>query len=174
MNTKKLIVWSDQYNDDWEEAYKEEHPDATPDELNIAWCEEAAISFEGERANLNIPITQNVLVIKTINRWNGQTVCCSVIKRDTIGDLLEYFFDRHTFYVDAETGDFICEADHHDGTNYYRFREISADAPNDSIDDLIYKIETGDEYTDALDALTKTFGGRIAKIYGWEVQANDD
>ena len=170
---KKLMVWSDQYNEDWEEAYKEEHTDATPDELNTAWYEEAAISFEDEKANLNVPITQKVLVIKTINRWNGQTIQCSMIARDTIGDLLERFFDGNSFYVEADTGDFVGEAYHHDGTNYYRFRELSTDAPNDSIDDLVYKIESGEEYAEDLARLTKSFGGRIAKVYGWEVNASD-
>lgn len=170
---KKLLVWTDQYDTAWGEEYKAEHPDATDEEIMNAWDEEAEISFHDEKDNLNIPVDGEILVIKTLNLWNGQKVCCSVIRRNTIGDLLERFMDGNTFYVDAETGDFICEAYHHDGTNCYCFREISADAPNDHIDDLIYKIEDGEKYDRDLHAFTNPFGGRIAKVYGWEVNAND-
>ena len=173
-DTKKLMVWSDQYDEQWEKEYKAEHPDATDQEVMQAWYDEAETSFADEKLNLRIPIERDVLVIKTVNRWNGQTVHCSVIHRNTIGDLLERFFDGNSFYVEAETGDLVGEAYHHDGTNYYRFREVSADAPNDNIDDLIFRIEDGDDYQQELEALTKTFGGRIAKVYGWEVQATDE
>ena len=171
---KKLMVWSDQYDEKWEEEYKAEHPDASDMEVMQAFAEECSISFNDEKANLNIHIDGPVLVIKTINRWDGQTIQCSMIARDTIGALMERFFDGNSFYVEADTGDFVGEAYHHDGTNYYRFREISADALHDDIDDLVYKMESGEEYAEDLARLTKTFGGRIAKVYGWEVNASDE
>lgn len=171
---KKLMVWTDQYDEQWEKEYKAEHPDASDAEVAQAYEDEVAIRLDDERANLNIPIERDVLVIKTLGLWYGKRVRCSVIHRATIGDLLERFFDGNSFYVEADTGDFVGEAYHHDGTNYYRFREISADAPNDSIDDLVYKIESGEEYAEDLAHLTKSFGGRIAKVYGWEVNASDE
>lgn len=173
-DTKKLMVWSDQYDEQWAQEYKAANPDATDQEVMQTWYDEAEAAFADEKMNLNIPIERDVLVIQTINRWNGQTVRCSVIRRNTIGDLLERSFDGNSFYVEADTGDLVGEAYHYDGTNYYRFREVSADAPNDNIDDLIYKIEAGEEYEKELQALTKPFGGRIAKVYGWEVQATDE
>ena len=173
-DTKKLMVWSDQYDEQWEREYKAEHPDATDQEVMQAWYDEAETSFADEKLNLNIPLERDILVIKTINRWDGTSVCCSIINRSTIGDLLERFFDGNSYYVEADTGDLVGEAYHHDGTNYYRFREISADALNDDVDDLAYKIDTGAEYVDDLSRLTKTLGGRIAKVYGWEVDATDE
>lgn len=171
---KKLMVWTDQYDEKWEEEYKAEHPDASDAEVAQAYEDEVAVRLDDERANLDIPIERDVLVIKTLGLWDGKKVRCSVIHRATIGTLLERFFDGNSFYVEADTGDFVGEAYHHDGTNYYRFREISADAPNDSIDDLVYKIESGEEYAEDLARLTKSFGGRIAKVYGWEVNASDE
>lgn len=172
--SKKLMVWSDQYDAQWEKDYKEEYPNATKEEVMDAFCENVSISFDDEKLNLNIPIKNEVLVIKTLNFWNGKSIRCSVIHRNTIGDLLERFFEGNSFYVEAETGDFVGEAYHHDGTNYYRFREISADASCDNINDLVCKIEFGEEYAADLAKLTKSFGGRIAKVYGWEVQASDE
>ncbi len=171
---KKLMVWTDQYDEEWEKAYKADYPEATEDELSEAWYEQAAVSFDDEKTNLRIPIDQDVMVIKTINRWDGQTIWCSRITRATIGDLLERFMDGNSFYVESETGDLVGEAYHHDGTNYYRFREISADAPHDDVADLVYKIEEGEDYAADLARLTKPFGGRIAKVYGWEVNASDE
>lgn len=173
-DNKKLMIWSDQYDEKWEEEYKAEHPDASDEEVMQAFAEECSISFDDEKLNLNIPIERDVLVIKTINRWDGQTIWCSRISRATIGDLLERFMDGNSFYVESDTGDMVGEAYHHDGTNYYRFREISADALHDDIADLVYKIEEGEDYAEDLAKLTKSFGGRIAKVYGWEVQATDE
>lgn len=172
--SKKLLVWSDQYDEEWEKEYKAENPDASDEEVMQAFADECSISLDDEKLNLNLPLERDVLVIKTINRWNGTSVCCSIINRNTIGDLLERFFDGNSYYVEADTGDLVGEAYHHDGTNYYRFHEISADALNDDVDDLAYKIDTGAEYADDLSRLTKTLGGRIAKVYGWEVQAADE
>jgi hypothetical protein len=76
--------------------------------------------------------------------------------------------------VEPDTGDLVGEAYHHDGTNYYRFREISADATNDDVDDLMYKIVNGQDFACDLARLTKSLGGRIAKTYGWEVNASDE
>ncbi|MBQ8806674.1 MAG: hypothetical protein IJZ68_09555 [Bacteroidaceae bacterium] len=171
---KKLMVWTDQYDAKWEEEYKEEHPDASDAEVAQAYEDEVAIRLDDERANLDIPIERDVLVIKTLGLWDGKKVRCSVIHRATIGALLERFFDGNSFYVESETGDLVGEAYHHDGTNYYRFREVSADAPNDNIDDLIFKLEDGEDCEQELQALTKSFGGRIAKVYGWEVNASDE
>jgi hypothetical protein len=170
----KLMIWTDRLDEKWEEEYLAEHPDANDAEVYNAWYEYADMSFHDEKINLNIPIEGNVLIIRKVNRWNGTTVWCSIIKRDTIGMLLERCLDGNSFYVDADTGDFIGEAYHHDGTNYYRFREIPADALNDDIVDLTYKIDFGDEYEEDLLRLTKTFGGRIAKVYGWKVNATDE
>lgn len=173
-DNKKLMIWSDQCNEKWEEEYKAEHPEASDEEVMQAFADECSVSFDDEKLNLNIPIERNVLVIKTINRWDGQTIWCSRISRATIGDLLERFMDGNSFYVEPDTGDLVGEAYHHDGTNYYRFREISADALHDDIADLVYKIEEGEDYAEDLAKLTKSFGGRIAKVYGWEVQATDE
>lgn len=173
-DNKKLMIWSDQYDEKWEEEYKAEHPEASDEEVMQAFADECSVSFDDEKLNLNIPIERNVLVIKTINRWDGQTIWCSRISRATIGDLLERFMDGNSFYVEPDTGDLVGEAYHHDGTNYYRFREISADALHDDIADLVYKIEEGEDYAEDLAKLTKSFGGRIAKVYGWEVQATDE
>ena len=171
---KKLVVWTDQYDDQWEKEYKDEHPDASDAEIAQAYEDEVSMRFDDEKANLDIAIKRDVLVIKTINRWNGQSIQCSTIHRTTIGSLLERFFDGNTFYVDAETGDFIGEAYHHDGTNRYCFREIAVDDREDDIDELVCDIESGKEYAAKLAELTKPFGGRIAKVYGWEVNANDE
>jgi hypothetical protein len=173
-DNKKLMIWSDQCDEKWEEEYKAEHPEASDEEVMQAFADECSVSFDDEKLNLNIPIERNVLVIKTINRWDGQSICCSIISRRTIGDLLERFFDGNSFYVEVDTGDLVGEAYHHDGTNYYRFRELTADALHDDIDDLVYKIDVGEEYAADLARLTKSFGGRIAKVYGWEVQATDE
>jgi hypothetical protein len=173
-DNKKLMIWSDQCDEKWEEEYKAEHPEASDEEVMRAFADECSVSFDDEKLNLNIPIERDVLVIKTLNRWDGQTIWCSRISRATIGDLLERFMDGNSFYVESDTGDMVGEAYHHDGTNYYRFREISADALHDDIADLVYKIEEGEDYAEDLAKLTKSFGGRIAKVYGWEVHATDE
>lgn len=172
--TKKLMVWSDQYDEKWEEEYREEHPDATDEEVMDAWYIECETQLVAERMNLHIHLDNPILVIQTLGLWNGTSIRCSMTHRDAIGDLLERFFDGNSFYVEPDTGDLVGEAYHHDGTNYYRFREISADAANDDIDDLMYKIVNGQDYTDDLARLTKSLGGRIAKTYGWEVNASDE
>lgn len=172
-NMKKHLIWSDQLDehfDAWKEDYKIENPNASDDEIIQAWYDYAAASFEDERANLAIPLEGPVLVIKKINRWDGPTFTSSLIHRDVVGDLLQRFFDGNSFYVEGK--DLIGEAYHHDGTNYYCFRLLSADASNEDINDLMNRIHLDEPYEKDLQRLTKPLGDRIASIYGWDLSTS--
>lgn len=80
---KVLIIWSNQNLDvdDWREDYKEfleanELDDDPNDEQALyEWMEETNYDYlSDERVNLNVQLSQPIIVIGDIGRWNGRVM----------------------------------------------------------------------------------------------------
>ena len=104
------IIWSNQNLDvdDWREDYKE-FLEANYDYLS------------DERVNLNVQLSQPIIVIGDIGRWNGRVMGYKDIPSGNIRDCLYADTDYTEWYVD-KYGDLRADATHHDGTNHYLYR----------------------------------------------------
>ena len=89
------IIWSNQNLDvdDWREDYKEflevnELDDDPNDEQALyEWMEETNYDYlSDERVNLNVQLSQPIIVIGDIGRWNG-----SLVKHHQQDDLRTFF-----------------------------------------------------------------------------------
>lgn len=68
------IIWSNENLDldDWREDLQEQYPDCSEDELYRIMCETNADYLSDERVNLNIQLSQPILVIADLGLWNGR------------------------------------------------------------------------------------------------------
>lgn len=69
-----------------------------------------------ERVNLNIQLSQPIIVIGDLGRWNGRVSGYKMIDSGNIKDCLYSDTDYTEWYVD-KYGDLRADAVHHDGTN---------------------------------------------------------
>ena len=140
---------------------------ALDDELCEKMYERNSEYLDDERANLNIQLSQPILVVADIGRWNGRYFGYKEIKSGNIKDCLYSEMDYNTWYVD-KNGDLRCDAVHHDGTNHYLYRVYKSGASEAQINRLKEKIYNGTAVRADITRVTKRLGDEIGKVYGWQ------
>ena len=169
------IIWSNQNLDvdDWREDYKEfleanELDDDPNDEQALyEWMEETNYDYlSDERVNLNVQLSQPIIVIGDIGRWNGRVMGYKDIPSGNIRDCLYSEMNDSTWYVDR-LGDLRCDAVHHDGTNHYLYRAYKENASEAQIDRLKEKLYSGTATRSDVTRVTKRLGDEIGRVYGW-------
>lgn len=127
-----------------------------------------------EKANLNITLTGNILIIARLGLWNGSPTAYRQTNTNNIGKALSAGFvngqSYSTIYV-TNDGCLCQDEAHHDGTNHYEYRVIRARSM-DNIDqflDLIY-----DQKATAADIkkYTRELGQECAKVYDWNFDSH--
>lgn len=145
------IIWSNQNLDvdDWREDYKEfleanELDDDPNDEQALyEWMEETNYDYlSDERVNLNVQLSQPIIVIGDIGRWNGRVMGYKDIPSGNIRDCLYADTDYTEWYVD-KYGDLRADATHHDGTNHYLYRVFKDGVSETQMENLRDKIYHG-------------------------------
>lgn len=166
-NTDHLI-WTNYYIDfdDWKESTGEDYEDYSDGKLYDIFCEANADNLGDERCNLNIQLSAPILVIADLGLWYGRRTGYREIESGNIRDCLYSNTDYTTWYVDKD-GEFCCEAIHHDGTNYYRYRAYKDGVTDEQIDDLKEKLYCGTATEKDIDKVTRRLGNDIGQVYGW-------
>ena len=96
------IIWSDISLDldDWRESLEELYPDYPEDELYDIMVKSNAENLYDERVNLNIQLSQPIIVIGDLGRWNGRVSGYKMIDSGNIKDCLYSDTDYTEWYVD--------------------------------------------------------------------------
>lgn len=164
------VIWSDINLDleDWRESLEELYEGYSDDELYEKMVESNAANLYDERANLNIQLSQPILVIADIGRWNGRFSGYGEIKSGKICDCLHTDLDSAEWYVD-KYGDLRADAIHHDGTNHYLYRVYKDNVTDTQIDNLKAKIYEGKATRADITRVTRRLGDEIANVYGFEI-----
>ena len=164
------VIWSDINLDleDWRESLEELYEGYSDDELYEKMVESNAANLYDERANLNIQLSQPILVIADIGRWNGRFNGYREIQSGNIKDCLYTELDSAEWYVD-KYGDLRADAYHHDGTNHYLYRVYKDNATETQIDNLKAKIYDGKATRADITRVTRRLGDEIANVYGFEI-----
>lgn len=164
------VIWGDidLDLDDWREDLQEDYPELSEDELYQKMYEINSEYLDDERANLNIQLSQPILVIADLGRWNGRSSGYKVINSGNIKDCLYPDTDMSEWYVD-QYGDLRADAIHHDGTNYYLYRVFKDGVSDTQIENLKDKIYNGKATRADITRITKRLGDDIAKVYGWSI-----
>lgn len=120
--------------------------------------------LDDERENLNIQLENPILVIADLGLWNGRKQGYKIIESGNIKDILYDECDYVKWYSDGHNIKAI--ASHHDGTNYYEYREIR---DMDNIRNLLELIYCGKKISRSkLNYYTKSIHPHVAEIYGWK------
>lgn len=168
---KKLTIWSnrDINPEDWVEGYKETAEingwDEDTDDENNLWDyihDTLAQYLDDECTNLNIPTEGRILVIADLGLWDGRHQGYQIFGKN-VNQIFKQHYDYTEWYSDGYN---IKAVDvHHDGTNYYEFREIREDR---NIQNLLDAIYNGEKITrKMLNYYTRSLHSRVAKVYGW-------
>lgn len=170
MSEFKHVIWSDINLDleDWRESLEELYPNYADDELYEIMCKTNSAYLEDERANLNVQLSQPILVIADLGLWNGRRSGYREIPSGKISDCLYTEMDYAEWYID-KNGDLKCDAVHHDGTNHYLYRVYKDNVTEDQIYDLKEKLYEGTATRRDITRITRRLGDDIANVYGFEI-----
>lgn len=167
--SEKHIIWSDINLDlkDWIDDLKTQYPDASEDELIYRMYEINNEYLNDERSNLNIQLSESIIVIGNLGLWNGRAHGYKMIESGNIKDCLYSDCDMNEWYVD-KNGDFRCTAIHHDGRNYYLYRTFKDGVTQSQIENLQEKLYSGTATRRDITNVTRRLGDEIGKVYGWK------
>lgn len=175
--TGRHIIWSDMSLDldDWREDYKDfleinELDDDPNDENELyKWMVETNEDYlADERMNLDIQLSQPIIVIADLGLWYGRKSGYRVIDSGNIKDCLYSNTDYTEWYVD-KYGDLRADATHHDGTNHYLYRVFKDTATESQIENLKYKLYEGKATRADITRITRRLGDEIAAVYGFHI-----
>lgn len=118
------------------------------------------------RADLDIQLSQPIIVIGDIARWNGRVAGYRMIYSGSIKDCFCFNGDYIKWYVN-EQGNLCADESHHDGTNYYLYRVFKEGTTEEQIEDLQDKIYNSEVTEADIEEVTERLGDYIGKVYGW-------
>lgn len=168
---KKRTIWSNRNINpaDWVESYKESCEENTwwgnPEDCGNLWDyihETLEQYLDDERMNLDIPTEGRILVIADLGLWDGRKQGYQILGKN-VNQIFKQHYDYTEWYSDGYN---IRAVDvHHDGTNYYEFREIREDRNAQKLFEAIWN---GEKITrKMLNYYTRSLHSRVAKVYGW-------
>ena len=117
--------------------------------------------YDDEKINLNKILDGNIICIANLGLWNGKKSGYKILS-DNLNNIFDVCEDYNEFFIDNY--DVKAKCTHHDGTNYYTFREIKQDV---NIDILTDKIYNGNFTQKDITRYTKSLKPYLKKIYGW-------
>ena len=170
MKEDRHIIWSnyDLDYEDWRDDLEAEYPELTEDERIALMYEINGDYLDDERTNLNIQLSQPILVIGDLGLWYGRRSGYKEIESGNIRDCLYADTDYSTWYVD-KLGDLRCDAIHHDGTDHYLYRAYKDGVRESQIDLLKDKLYRGIATRADVTRITRRLGDDIARVYGFSI-----
>lgn len=165
----KKIIWSNvNLNvEDWRDGYIEfcEYNNITPggDDDLIDWMITTNFNYlDDEIANLNKRLDDYIIVIADLGLWNGRKTAYK-ISRANLNAIFNAADDYTEFYGDGR--EIRATGYHHDGTNYYLFRQLR---PGRDPEKLLDDIYNGREISpQKLNYYTRSIYKDVATVYGW-------
>lgn len=165
---KEHLIWGDSYKEIGVIAKRLARDNNW--EVTDSILEEAerinADHLDDERANLNIPTENEIVVIADLGLWNGRRMAYKLLKGNVSNCL---YFSR-----DGEGGRWYCdsynllgEEYHHDGTNYYTYRERRSDISYDAWKNFLNKLYDGTATKRDISRYTKSLLPYVKEVYGW-------
>lgn len=166
---KERVIWSSHCDfSDWEEDLRSDHPEMSESELYEEMCFLNDEYLNDERYNLDITLENPIIVIGDLGLWYGRRQGYKELNSRNIKDCLVQEEDYNTWYVD-DAGDLRCEASHHDGTNYYTYREWKPGISENQKDTFKEKLYNGTATRQDVVKYTRRLGDAICRVYGWNI-----
>ncbi len=175
--TDRHVIWGNIHLDldDWRGDMREqlEMNGTAPEDITESMLYDEMVRVNedylyDERDNLNVQLSQPIIVIADIGRWNGRFLGYKMIESGKINDCLYSDTDYAEWFVDKD-GEFKADAIHHDGQNHYLYRVFKDGVSAEQIEDLQDKIYSRTVTKADIDRVTRPIGEDIAKVYGFEI-----
>lgn len=165
---EKHVIWSNRDLDleDWRETLEENYPEMDDYGLTDMMYQANDDNLPDERANLDIQVGGDILVIADLGRWDGRVIGYKLIESGNIKDCLYTNCELCEWYVDRD-GEFRCDESHHDGTNHIYYRKFREGVTEEQKEDLLADIYDHKAKQEDIDRLTDKLGEAIGKVYGW-------
>lgn len=157
-------IWNSEINiEDWKDFIKEEYPDYTDETFLYERCSTMNDYYlDDEKMNLNKNLENSIICIADLGLWNGRKSGYIIL-----GNNLNNIFDIPNFdniHWYADKYNIKCTEHHHDGTNYYLFRELK----NPKYKQIVCKkIIDGTLMSKDITRYTKSLKPYVSEIYGW-------
>jgi hypothetical protein len=162
----KKIIWSSEVNlEDYKEYFEEEGMEDVDDYKKM----EIAQSFSDMHLQelikeLDIDLDGRILVIADLGTWRGRFNGYKILNGRKLSDIFHSTEDDHmTWYYDGYN--IRGKGIHHDGTNYYEFREIREDRDISRFTSMIYNDEIYGR--DKVNYYTRSLRSKIKEAMGW-------
>lgn len=170
MKDEKHIIWSNDDLDyaDWKDDLEAEYPHLSEAQRMELMVEINDGYLDDERLNLNVQLSQPILVVADLGLWYGRRSGYREIESGNIRDCLYAQTDYATWYVDR-LGDLRCDAIHHDGVNHYLYRVYKDGVRESQIDLLKEKLYHGTATRADITRVTRRLGDEIARVYGFPI-----
>ena len=124
--------------------------------------------LDDERMNLDVQLSQPILVVGDLGLWNGRRMGYKEIPSGNIRDCL--YSNTGLFHlVCGPAGRSAVRRYHHDGTNFYLYRVYKDSASPSQIELLKEKLYRGIATRADITRVTRRLGDDIAKVYGFSI-----
>lgn len=137
----------------------------TSDELYEFVMEENRLCYEDSMRDLDINLSGRIIVIAKLGLWNGTRSAYKFLSNNMKSVLTCACGDEYELYCDAR--DMRAVDSHHDGTNYYLFREVKPEIGEKALDNFLNKIYNGNFDQKDITRYTRSIRKPIAELYGW-------
>ena len=164
----KHVIWSNCYEalEACENYLREEEPGMTEEKIQREAWQIIDNQLDTERSNLDVPLEGKVIILAELGLWDGLRKAYKEVAADTIGDCLQVHDDFCTWYID-DNDDLCCNGAHHDGTNFYRYREWKPGLGERAMDNFREHLRNGTPTEKHINYYTRNIGKRVCTVYGW-------
>lgn len=149
--------------DDYSEFLKEYNYHKLSEEEQLDICRvQKMFELSALRKDFNIKTDNQLIIIADLGRWNGRIVAYKILGTRNINTIfptgtssdIEIYFDGYNIKAIDR---------HHDGVNYYEYREIRNE---ENIGNLIQRIQTGQPLNrNLINRYTKSIAPEVCKVF---------
>lgn len=163
IDVNRRVIWSNNDYDEWKACMMEDNAD-DDDMTYPAYAASRDDDLDDERCNLNVEVNGLIIGFANLGLWDGRSIGVrtfgsnvkNILKSDA--DLVTWYCDRYNV---------LCDAIHHDGTNYYTYRVCKDKADAVSLMNKLSKFDDVNKAREFFISHTKSLRPYVANVYGW-------
>lgn len=140
--TTKQIIWtSDIYDEDYFQELKDNYPDCSDEQIWDIAIVANNDNLDEIKANLSdITFQNSIIALGTLGMWSGIAHGYKILSNQITNYFQSFVNGDSQLTIYTENKDLWAKEDHHDGTNYYRFRVFRDNMSEGRIEKFLDKV----------------------------------